>query len=52
MKCSRGDSMTILGLLKVTLCDKIYLSVFEEMKNPKWKMNHIWYVLLLMTKSI
>ena len=27
--------------------DKIYLSVFEEMKNPKWKMSHIWYFLPL-----
>ena len=31
--------------------DKIYLSVFEEMKNPKWNMSHIWYFLPLMTKS-
>ena len=32
--------------------DNIYLSVFEEMKNPKWKMSHIWYFLPLMTKSL
>ena len=30
--------------------DQIYLSVFEEMKNPKWKMSHILYFLPLMTK--
>ena len=35
-----------------TKIDKLYLSVFEEMQNPKWKMSHIWYFLPLMTKSI
>ena len=30
--------------------DKIYLSVFEEMKNSKWKVSHIWYFLPLNDK--